>query len=57
MTPYTPVEVSARMYSSPALMSATVKPGHSGMTAQVPSAGINARSGAIRNRNLFELAE
>ncbi len=36
-------------------MFATVKPGHSGMTAQVHSAGINASSGAIRNRNLFEL--
>ena len=55
MTPYTPAEVSARMYSSPALMFATVKPGHNGMTAQVHSAGINASSGAIRNRNLFEL--
>ena len=52
MTPYTPGEVSASRYSSPALMLATVKPGHSGMTAQVHSAGISASSGAMQEQEL-----
>src|SRR5580693_4346990 len=50
MMPYTPIEVSARMYSTPALMFANVRSGANGITAQMASEGMSARNGASRNR-------
>src|SRR3954463_12552862 len=49
MMPYTPADVSASTYNSAASTLAMVNPGHSGITAQVASAGINASSGANTN--------
>src|SRR5208282_650943 len=51
MIPYTPIEVSARMYKSPASMFENARSGANGMTAQTASEGINARNGAKRNKN------
>ena len=42
ITPYTPIEVSAMMYSSPALIFASISRALNGTTAQAASAGISA---------------
>ena len=52
MTPYTPSEVIASMYSRPALTLASTTPSTNGTTAQAASAGAMARIGASRNRQL-----
>ena len=56
MTPYTPIEVSDKRYSSPASALETTTSGDSGMTAQAAKAGMSAITGARRNRILFDLA-
>ena len=56
MTPYTPIEVSDKRYSSPASALETTTSGDSGMTAQAAKAGMSAIMGARRNRILFDLA-
>src|SRR3989454_5254139 len=43
ITPYTLIELNARMYSSPALMSASTTSGAKGITAQAASAGVSIR--------------
>src|SRR6187551_1237615 len=50
MTPYTPTDVSERMYSRPASMSAMAKPGATGSAAHSAKAGISVMAGARRNR-------
>src|SRR6267142_4653474 len=55
ITPYTPIELNARMYSSPALMSASTTSGAKGITAHAASAGVSISTGASRNRPLFAL--
>src|SRR5688572_12354515 len=54
MTPYTPTEVSASTYSSPAFTSAITRFGSSGITAQIANAGISVIIGAIWNSTLLE---
>src|SRR6185436_17174073 len=54
ITPYTPTEVSASTYSSPALTLAITRFGSSGITAQIANAGMSVIIGAIRNSTLFE---
>src|SRR3989338_6973975 len=54
MMPYTPNEVIARMYNSPALRSASAIPSPNGITAHAASDGANAMMGARTNRNLLE---
>ena len=65
MIPYAPIDVNARMYKIPTLMSlitnglnwtpntSTVRSGPNGMTAKPINAGTRARRGAMLNRNLF----
>src|ERR1700675_2689976 len=50
MTPYTPVEVSASTYRSPALMFESTSVPVKGITAQAASAGPMESSGAMKNR-------
>src|SRR5262245_35914564 len=46
ITPYTPNDVSAMMYSSPALMLESITSGANGITAHAASAGMIASIGA-----------
>src|SRR4029078_2484303 len=55
MTPYTPNEVSARMYSSPALMLESMTSGAHGITAHAASAGMIASIGATIKSALLAL--
>jgi hypothetical protein len=54
ITPYTPKEVIARIYNSPALAFDKTSSALNGTTAQAASAGISTMIGAITKRNLFE---
>src|SRR5690606_14661998 len=56
ITPYTPMPVSARMYSSAALMSASTMPSANGTAAQAENAGTSEMMGAITNRKRLALA-
>src|SRR5690606_25720460 len=55
ITPYTPSDVNARTYSSPASMFAMTKSSLSGTTAHTAKAGTSETMGAITNRKRFEL--
>src|SRR6185369_13473304 len=55
MTPYTPNEVSARMYSSPALMFDSITSGANGITAHAAIAGMIASIGAAMYSTLLAL--
>src|SRR3989338_4484256 len=54
MMPYTASEVSARIYSNPALRSASTMPSLNGTAAHAASDGASAMIGARTNRNLLE---
>ena len=56
ITPYTPIEVTAMMYSSEASILASTSLGMNGTTAQAASAGAIDRIGPTRNKVLFALA-
>src|SRR5665647_439215 len=54
MTPYTPIEVMARIYSRPASIFASIKFRSNGTTAQAARAGAMASTGPRKKRNLFD---
>src|ERR1700689_5097143 len=56
ITPYTPKEVSANMYSRPAFMLARITPLLNGITAQAAKAVPMDRTGARKKMNLLALA-
>jgi hypothetical protein len=56
MMPYTPIEVSASTYSSPASMFANTLSGDSGITAQMASAGIKREERRRAEQELFASA-
>ena len=53
ITPYTPIEVMAMMYSRPALTLARTTSGPNGTTAQAARAGISVTTGATTNSTLL----
>src|SRR5690606_2125798 len=53
ITPYTPTDVMAMIYSRPALTSASTTSGPNGTTAHAASAGISVTTGATTNRILL----
>src|SRR3989344_6217742 len=55
ITPYTPMEVSARMNSRPASMLESHRLSVNGITAHAAIAGANVRIGANTNRNRLAL--
>src|SRR5690606_35989857 len=56
ITPYTPSDVTAMMYSRPALTLESTSSGLKGITAQAASAGISVTTGASKNSTLFDWA-
>src|SRR5690348_358758 len=56
MMPYTPIEVIASRYSSPALTLASTSLSSNGITAQAANAGASAINGAMTNSALLDFA-